>query len=319
MMKHFLSVQDMTAKDIIALLDMAQSFREEEVRITKQVFAANLFFEPSTRTKSSFIVAEKRLGMESLEFDIETSSMKKGESLYDTAKTFEAIGADVLVIRHEADDWDKELREKINIPIVNGGAGTKAHPTQSLLDAATIYQEFATFDNINIVIAGDIKHSRVAKSNAEMLTKLGANVYFSCAPDYQDHTLDYPYITMDEAVEIGDAVMLLRIQHERHEQYSGSTMKYLADYGLTMERERKMKDHAIILHPGPVNRGVEIDSDLVECERSRIFKQMNNGVYVRMAVLTTQLLHWGIIDEHHIEKRESTCRGQSTRNIRFAN
>lgn len=318
-MKHFLSVQDMTATEIIDLLDMAESFRKEEVQITKQVFAANLFFEPSTRTKTSFIVAEKKLGIESLEFDMETSSMKKGESLYDTAKTFEAIGANILVVRHEADDWDKELRNKISIPIVSGGAGKKNHPTQSLLDADTIYQEFGTFKNLNIVIAGDIKHSRVAKSNAEMLTKLGANVYFACAPDFQDKSLDYPYITMDEAVEIGDAVMLLRIQHERHDQFSSSTLNYHNDYGLTIEREQKMKDHAIILHPGPVNRGVEIDSSLVECERSRIFKQMNNGVYVRMAVLTRQLLKWGIIDEHHIEKRKDTYGRQSARNIRFAN
>ena len=318
-MKHFLSVQDMTAKNMIDLLEMAQSFREEEIRITKQVFAANLFFEPSTRTKSSFIIAEKKLGMESLEFNVESSSMKKGESLYDTAKTFEAIGANVLVVRHEADDWANELKDKIAIPIVNGGAGTKAHPTQSLLDADTIYQEFGTFENINIVIAGDIKHSRVAKSNAEMLTKLGANVYFTCAPDFQDKDLDYPYITMDEAVEIGDVLMLLRIQHERHNEFSSSTVNYHENFGLTIEREKKMKKHAIILHPGPVNRGVEIDSSLVECGRSRIFNQMSNGVFVRMAVLTTQLLNWGIIDEYHIEKRNNNCRGQSISNMRFAN
>src|SRR5690625_1357420 len=289
MMKHFLSVQDMTAEDIINLLDMAQSYREEEIRITKQLFAANLFFEPSTRTKSSFIVAEKKLGIESLEFDVETSSMKKGETLYDTAKTFEAIGANVLVIRHESDNWANELEGKIDIPIINGGAGKKAHPTQSLLDADTIYQEFKTFENLNIVISGDIKHSRVAKSNAEMLTKLGANVYFACAPDFRDNSLNYPYITMDEAAEIGDVIMLLRIQHERHEAFSSSTMNYHEHYGLTIEREKQMKEHAIILHPGPVNRGVEIDSRLVECERSRIFKQMSNGVFVRMAVLTKQL------------------------------
>lgn len=318
-MKHFITTTEMSANEIIDLFDMAHAFKKDEVRITKQLFAANLFFEPSTRTKSSFIVAEKRLGIETLEFDMETSSMKKGESLYDTAKTYEAIGADMLVIRHEADDWDSTLTNHINIPIINGGAGKKAHPTQSLLDADTIYQEFGTFNNINVVIAGDIKHSRVAKSNAEMLTKLGANIYFTCAPEYQDDTLDYPYISMDEAVEIADALMLLRIQHERHEQFSRSTVHYHEDYGLTLEREKRMKDHAIILHPGPVNRGVEIDSALVECERSRIFKQMNNGVFVRMAVLTTQLLEWGIINDYHIEKRTITCGEQSARNIRFAN
>lgn len=319
MMKHFLSVQDMTANDMVHLLEMAQSFREEEIRITKQVFAANLFFEPSTRTKSSFIIAEKKLGIESLEFNAETSSMKKGESLYDTAKTFEAIGANLLVVRHESDDWAQDLQDRIAIPIVNGGAGTRAHPTQSLLDADTIYQEFGTFKDLNIVIAGDIKHSRVAKSNAEMLTKLGANVYFACAPDFQDEQLDFPYITMDEAIEKGDVIMLLRIQHERHTAFSSSTVNYHEDYGLTIERERKMKQNAIILHPGPVNRGVEIDSELVECARSRIFKQMSNGVFVRMAVLTTQLLNWGIIDEHHIEKRNHNRREQPVSDIRCAN
>lgn len=318
-MKHFITTTEMSAKEIIDLFDMAHAFKKDEVRISKQLFAANLFFEPSTRTKSSFIVAEKRLGIETLEFDMETSSMKKGESLYDTAKTYEAMGADMLVIRHEADDWDLALKNNINIPIINGGAGKKAHPTQSLLDADTIYQEFGKFNNINVVIVGDIKHSRVAKSNAEMLTKLGANVYFACAPDYKDETLDYPYISMDEAVEIADALMLLRIQHERHEHFSSQTVHYHEDYGLTLEREKRMKDHAIILHPGPVNRGVEIDSELVECERSRIFKQMNNGVFVRMAVLTTQLLEWGIINENNIKKRTTTCREQSNRNIRFAN
>lgn len=319
MMKHFLSVQDMTAQEIVHLFDMAQSFRNAEYEITKQVFAANLFFEPSTRTKSSFIVAEKKLGLESLEFDMETSSMKKGESLYDTAKTFEAIGADVLVVRHEDDHWADELRHNISIPIINGGAGKTAHPTQSLLDADTIYQEFGTFNNINVVIAGDIKHSRVAKSNAEMLTKLGANVFFACAPDFQDEELDFPYITMDEAVEIGDAIMLLRIQHERHEQFSSATINYLEEYGLTLARERKMKQAAIILHPGPVNRGIEIDSALVECERSRIFKQMHNGVFIRMAVLTTQLLNWGIINEDDLEKRNKTRGNERARNVRCAN
>src|SRR5699024_6969891 len=161
-MKHFITTTEMSANEIIDLFDMAHAFKKDEVRITKQLFAANLFFEPSTRTKSSFIVAEKKLGIESLEFDVETSSMKKGETLYDTAKTFEAIGANVLVIRHESDNWAIELEGKIDIPIINGGAGKKAHPTQSLLDVDTIYQEFKTFENLNIVIAGDIKHSRVA-------------------------------------------------------------------------------------------------------------------------------------------------------------
>lgn len=317
-MNHFISVEDMTVEEIIKLLDMANDFRLDEYKLAKQLFCANLFFEPSTRTKMSFIVAERKLGIEPLEFNIENSSMKKGESLYDTAKTFEAIGANVLVVRHEHDDWANELSAHMDIPIINAGAGKKDHPTQSLLDADTIYQEFGTFNGLNIVIAGDIKHSRVARSNAQMLTKLGAKVYFSGAPEFMDDTLDYPYISMDEAVEICDALMLLRIQHERHDQFSSATVNYNENFGLTVERERKMKEKAIILHPGPVNRGVEIDTSLVECERSRIFKQMSNGVFVRMAVLTTQLLKWGIIDEYHIEKRNTTSEQRVTK-MRFVN
>src|SRR5690625_473488 len=178
-MRNFLSVQDITSSDMIELLKTAEQFRQNECKISKQLFAANLFFEPSTRTKMSFIVAERKLGLEPLEFHAEMSSMKKGETLYDTARTFEAIGANLLVIRHEADDWMKELSNELSIPVINAGAGKKEHPTQSLLDADTIYQEFGRFIGLNIVIAGDIKHSRVAHSNAEMLSKLGANVYFS--------------------------------------------------------------------------------------------------------------------------------------------
>lgn len=314
-MKHFISVQDLTTTDIIDLLDIANQFRQHDYKISKQLFTANLFFEPSTRTKMSFIVAERKLRLEPLEFHAEMSSMKKGETLYDTAKTFEAIGANLLVIRHKEDDWIKELDSKLSIPVVNAGAGKKDHPTQSLLDADTIYQEFGYFNGLNVVINGDIKHSRVARSNAEMLRKLGANVYFSGAPEFMDETLDFPFLSIDEAIEICDVLMLLRIQHERHHQFVSATVDYHTNFGLTKEREKRMKDHAIVLHPGPVNRGVEIDSSLVECERSRIFKQMQNGVYVRMAVLTKQLLKWGIIHENQIEKCNTISPKQRIRKV----
>src|SRR5690625_2339269 len=314
-MKHFLSVQDMCSEDIINLLDMANDFRHDEYKISKQLFAANLFFEPSTRTKMSFIVAERKLGLETLNFHVETSSAQKGESLYDTAKTFEALGANMLIIRHKEDDWMDEL-SNISIPIINAGAGKKEHPTQSLLDADTIYQEFGYFNGLKIVIAGDIKHSRVARSNAEMLRKLGATVYFSGAPELMDESLNFPCISMDEAIEIADVLMLLRIQHERHEQFQCATVDYHEKYGLTLERERRMKDHAIVLHPGPVNRGVEIDSTLVECNRSRIFKQMENGVNVRMAVLTNQLLNWGLIHENQISKCDTSYPRRQVRKMR---
>lgn len=301
-MKHFISVVDMLKTDIIELLELTNEVRNFPAKIKKQVFAANLFFEPSTRTKTSFIVAQRKLGIEMLDFSVETSSMEKGESLYDTVKTVESIGADVLIVRHVDDNWIDALQAGIQIPMINAGSGKKDHPTQSLLDADTIYQEFGRFEGLNIVISGDIKHSRVARSNAEMLTKLGANVFFSGAPEFYDDTLGFPYVSMEEAVKMCDVLMLLRIQHERHHKDTVEVENYLEKYGLTKEREKQMQDHAIILHPAPVNRGVEIDSDLVECGRSRIFKQMENGTYVRQAVILKQLLNWGIINDNHIEK-----------------
>lgn len=317
-MNHFISANDMSNEALLNVFKMAEQFRENPFKLKKQVFAANLFFEPSTRTKTSFMMAEKRLGMETIDFCPETSSIQKGESLYDTVKTFEAIGADFLVIRHEADDWIRELNNGISIPIINAGAGKKEHPTQSLLDAITIYQEFGTFKGLNIVIAGDIKHSRVAHSNAQLLQRLGANVYQTGAPHFVDESLDIPFVSMDEAVKMVDCLMLLRIQHERHDGTIMDIGHYHEQYGLTLAREKMMKKHAILLHPAPVNRGVEIDASLVECARSRIFKQMENGVYIRMAVLIRQLIKWGIIDENEINQCE-TGKGKRIPSLYCAN
>lgn len=302
-MKHFMSVSQLTAEDIFSTLELAEGYRKGDVQKNEQIFAANLFFEPSTRTKMSFVVGQKKLGFEVLDFHAEASSVQKGESLYDTARTFESIGANLLVVRHPSDEWYNEINANINIPIINAGAGKAEHPTQCMLDLMTIYQEFGGFNGLNIAIAGDIKHSRVAHSNAQALRKLGANVYLSAAPGFEDTALDFPYITIDKAVETCDVVMLLRIQHERHNQ-TKTREHYLENFGLTKEREAKMLKHAIIMHPAPINRGVEIDSSLVECERSRIFKQMNNGVYVRMAIMTNLLKNWGIIHENTFEKRK---------------
>lgn len=302
-MRHFISMDQLSTEEILNTLETAERCRISNYEMDEQFFIANLFFEPSTRTKTSFMVAQKRMGLELIDFNSDESSIQKGESLYDTIRTFESIGAKMLVVRHEADDWYKELNANINIPIINAGAGKKEHPTQSMLDLLTIYQEFGRFDNLNIVIAGDIKHSRVAHSNAKVLQRLGANVYLSAAPGFEDPNLDLPYISMDMAAEICDVMMLLRIQHERHETCK-SPQDYLNNYGLTKEREARMLDHAIILHPAPINRGVEIDSDLVECERSRIFKQMNNGVYARMAIMTNLLKSWGYIYDNSFKKRK---------------
>ncbi|MCY8462872.1 aspartate carbamoyltransferase catalytic subunit, partial [Bacillus spizizenii] len=248
-----------------------------------------LFFEPSTRTRFSFEVAEKKLGMNVLNLDGTSTSVQKGETLYDTIRTLESIGVDVCVIRHSEDEYYKELVSQVNIPILNAGDGCGQHPTQSLLDVMTIYEEFHTFKGLTVSIHGDIKHSRVARSNAEVLTRLGARVLFSGPSEWQDEeNLFGTYVTMDEAVESSDVVMLLRIQNERH-QSAVSQDDYLNKYGLTVERAERMKQHAIIMHPAPVNRGVEIDDCLVESEKSRIFKQMQNGVFIRMAVIQRAL------------------------------
>ncbi|MEN1966951.1 aspartate carbamoyltransferase catalytic subunit [Lentibacillus sp. N15] len=306
-MKNFVSVNQVSTEEIFSVIEMAEAFRKGAIQnVNHQLFAANLFYEPSTRTKMSFIVAQKKLGMEVLDFHSETSSVRKGETLYDTAKTYEAIGANMLVVRHQEDTWYDELLSGIEIPIVNAGAGKGEHPTQCMLDLMTIYQEYGTFTGLNIVIAGDIKHSRVAHSNAYALKRLGANVYFSGALEFADTSLDFPYISMDEAVETCDVLMLLRIQHERHQStYTEEKGAYLDKHGLTTERERHMKKEAIVMHPAPINRGVEIDTSLVECRRSRIFKQMKNGMYIRMAIIANILAEWGFI--HDFTKARKTA------------
>ncbi|GGH73512.1 aspartate carbamoyltransferase [Compostibacillus humi] len=295
-MKHFISVDSLSKEEIFRLLHQAQKLQKNPERMKEKFFVSNLFFEPSTRTKMSFIIAQKKLGLDIVEFHPDSSSLLKGETLYDTAKTLEAIGVQLLVIRHQADNWFSDLQQ-LNIPVINAGAGKAEHPTQCMSDLLTIYQEFGSFQGLNIVIAGDIKHSRVAHSNAKALTRLGAQVYFSAAPEFRAEELDIPYVSMDEAVEIADVLMLLRVQHERH-MNKMETSNYLNRFGLTKEREKKMKEKAIIMHPAPVNRGVEIDSDLVECGRSRIFKQMENGVGIRMAIMLTILEEWGKKDEN---------------------
>lgn len=286
-MQHFVSMKDLSEHEIMQLVKVTDEIEQfGYLQANTPLFAANLFFEPSTRTKMSFQVAERRLGMEILDFQESNSSSVKGESIYDTAKTLEAIGASLLVIRHAIDNTAKKLADLIKIPIINAGDGTREHPTQSLLDIYTMYQEFQHFNGLNVAIIGDIKHSRVARSNAYALKTLGANVYLSAKQEWKDHTLDFPYLEIDQAVETCDVIMLLRVQLERHDnnQYIEPT-HYLKNYGLTKARAKRMLKHAIIMHPAPVNRGVEIDGTLVESDQSRIFKQMENGVKARMAVI----------------------------------
>ncbi|SER04632.1 aspartate carbamoyltransferase [Gracilibacillus ureilyticus] len=306
-MKHFVTMQDLSEQEIYQLIRKADHISQNGAKpLNGQYFAANLFFEPSTRTKMSFVVAQRRLGIEVLDFMTEVSSVTKGESIYDTARTFESIGANVLVLRHSEENIARKLAEAIQTPVINAGDGTGEHPTQSLLDLVTIYQEFQQFKGLKVVIAGDIKHSRVARSNAIALSTLGCKIYLTGMDSWKDESLDFPYITMDEAVEMADVLMLLRIQHERHQDHlSLDQNSYLQTYGLTIDREKRMKKHAVILHPAPVNRGVEIDSRLVECDRSRIFKQMKNGVAARMAVMQSLLNQGGNFYEEDFNQRQA--------------
>jgi aspartate carbamoyltransferase catalytic subunit len=248
---------------------------------------ATMFFENSTRTHYSFITAMMNLGIKVIDFHADGSSVLKGESLYDTVRTFESLELDGVVIRHSKDEYFKEL-ENINMPIFNGGDGKANHPTQSLLDLMTIYEEFGHFEGLKCVIVGDIAHSRVAHTNIEIMERLGMKVTISGPEEFNDNSA--PYITLDEAIKESDIVMLLRVQFERHQEaMSMSKEEYHNLYGLNDERVANMKSEAIIMHPAPINRGVEIADSVAECSKSRIYKQMTNGVYTRMAVISMVL------------------------------
>ena len=287
-----LTTADLTVEKINSLLIAADEFSKGKVlKPTKEIYVSNLFFEDSTRTKTSFDIAERKLGLQVVPFDVTSSSVNKGESLYDTVKTLQSLGVNLLVIRHKEDQFYKELKE-IDLPIINGGDGTGNHPSQTLLDLMTIHQEFGKFKGLKIGIVGDVKHSRVANSNAVALRKLGAKVYFSGPEKWFDEgaIINGTYLSIDDLVKEVDVLMLLRIQHERHdEKMKISLNNYHKKFGLTLEREKTMKENAIIMHPAPINRGVEIHDDLVESPRSRIFQQMKNGVFARMAILKDAL------------------------------
>lgn len=283
-MKGLVTLKQLSVKQIVELIDFSISLKRGlSISYPSKKFAT-LFFEPSTRTHYSFISAMHNLDIKVIDFNAGASSLSKGESLYDTVKTFEAIGCDGVVIRHSQDEYFKEL-ENINIPIINGGDGKANHPTQSLLDLMTIYEEFGKFEGLKCCIIGDIAHSRVAHTNIEVMQRLGMEVYISGPEEYNDGSA--PYINIEEAINTCDVIMLLRVQFERHTEKMGmSVEEYHKTYGLTMDRVNQMKDHAIIMHPAPVNRGVEIADDVVECNKSRIVKQMTNGVYIRMGVIS---------------------------------
>lgn len=282
-MRNFLTLDDLSEKEILKLVKDALLFKKNEIDCDLSgKIIANMFFENSTRTQYSFNTAEEKLGMKVITFNPSTSSLNKGETFYDTVKTFESFGIDGMVIRHTNNEYYKEL-ENIKSVLINAGDGTGNHPSQSLLDLVTIYEQFDKFENLNIAIVGDILHSRVAHGNLKVMERLGMNTYISGPKEFMDNSSKF--IPFKDAITEMDIIMLLRIQRERNAVKSMSDSEYLENYGLTMDKVNAMKKDAIVMHPAPFNRNVEIADDVVECPKSKIFTQMNNGVYARCSIL----------------------------------
>ena len=294
--KDLLGIEGLTKKDIYQYLDLANRFAEVLERPIPFVPALRgktiltLFFEPSTRTQLSFSLAAKRLSADIVSFSKATSSVSKGETLLDTAKNIEAMKVDGVIVRHPASGAAKYLAERLDAFVINAGDGCHEHPTQALLDIMTMRQYFMNLEKMRVLIVGDITHSRVARSNIFGLKTLGAHVAVCASPTLIPLELDKMgvevFCDLDKVIGDFDVVMVLRIQLERQE--SGlfpSVREYRTLYGLTKERVARMKPESIIMHPGPINRGVEIDPDVADSNKSVILKQVQNGVAIRMAIL----------------------------------
>ncbi|MBC7795368.1 MAG: aspartate carbamoyltransferase catalytic subunit [Pyrinomonadaceae bacterium] len=297
--KDLLGIRNLSSEDIYKILDTAETFRDVSRREVKKVptlrgkTVINLFFEASTRTRTSFELAAKRLSADAINISASTSSVSKGETLLDTAQNLDAMNPDAIVIRHSSAGAPHLLAKFSDAAIINAGDGANEHPTQALLDAMTIRQHKGKIENLEVAIIGDILHSRVARSNLYLLTKLGAKVRF-----YAPRTLLPPEFielvdkdlticdSMETALDGADVVMILRIQRERMDKAFFPTMReYSIFYGLNNERLSLAKTDAIVLHPGPMNRGIEISSEVADGERAFILNQVENGLAVRMAVL----------------------------------
>lgn len=294
--KDLVGLQDLTAEEIVHLLDTAAAFKTVGTRDVKKVPALrgqtliNFFVEPSTRTRVSFELAAHRLSADVINVSASSSSLTKGETLKDTAKVFEANHADIIVIRHSSAGAAQFLAERLDASVINAGDGAHEHPTQALLDTFTIREKLGRIAGIHVAIVGDILFSRVARSNIHALLKLGARVTLigpSTLVPIEFERLGVAVThDIDAVLPDVDVVNLLRIQHERQrKEYFPSLGEYTALFGLTKERAERLKPDALIMHPGPINRGVEIDSDLADSSRSVILEQVTNGLAVRMAVL----------------------------------
>lgn len=294
--KHLLGIQPLSTPDILTILDTADSLLEISTREVKKVpilrgkTIINLFFEPSTRTRSSFELAAKRLSADITNFSKQTSSAVKGETLKDTVLNLEAMKTDAIVVRHSCAGAPHFISTFCQSHVINAGDGAHEHPTQALLDAFTIRQEKKKIEGLKVVIVGDILHSRVARSNIFLLNKLGARVLLVGPPplvpvEFQRFGVEIAY-DMDRALEGADVIMMLRIQLERQQSnFFPSLREFRNLFSLTEKRFRRAKRNAIIMHPGPINRGIEISADLADSVKSVILKQVENGIAVRMAVL----------------------------------
>lgn len=290
MFNHLIDIKNLSKEQILQIIDLATKFEKGAYSSNcREKHLALLFCENSTRTRFSFEVAANNLGIHTYIFDVSHSSFTKGESMKDTLENLYAIGIKGIVIRHSEDGIFERTLEEIDCPIklINAGEGRKSHPTQALLDFYTMKKHLNFLEGRKIAIIGDIKHSRVARSNVALLNKFGTEVIL-CAPDYfRAYDLEADYVDkFEDALADADVVMFLRVQNERLEEKI-SVSKYIKQYGLTMEKlEKFVKPTALIMHPGPVNRDVEISSDILDSERGKIIlEQAHNGVFVRMAVL----------------------------------
>jgi aspartate carbamoyltransferase catalytic subunit len=294
--RHLLSAADLTREDALLVLDTAEQLAQVADRPIKKLptlrgrTVVNLFFEDSTRTRISFEVAAKRLSADVINFSAKGSSVAKGESLKDTALTLEAMGADAVVVRHSASGAPHRLANWIEGSVVNAGDGTHEHPTQALLDAYTIRARLGRLDGVRVAIVGDVLHSRVARSNVWLLHTLGAEVTLVAPPTLLpvgvgSWPVEVSY-DLDAVLPKADVVMMLRVQAERmNASFFPSAREYSRRYGLDARRMALLPDDAIVMHPGPMNRGMEIAADVADSVRSTIVEQVGNGVTVRMAVL----------------------------------
>jgi aspartate carbamoyltransferase catalytic subunit len=294
--KHLLGLRDLSAEEILYILDTARGFEQISTRSVKKApplrgkVVVNLFFEDSTRTRNSFSLAASRLSADVIEFTQKTSSVSKGETLLDTARNLEAMGVDIVVIRHNAAGAPMLLSRSINACVVNAGDGYCEHPTQGLLDVYTIRQAKGSLEGLKIAIVGDIAHSRVARSDMWAMTKLGAEVTFVGPPTLMPSEAGRLPVkvsySLDKVIEEVDVINMLRIQFER---LGGNPFPSIREYshyfGLTVERMRRAKPDILVMHPGPINRGLEIESEVADGANSVILRQVANGLAVRMAVL----------------------------------